>query len=636
MSSRTQRAISSLDPAPDAAAADDEHRYRDLVEVASDWIWEMDADLRFSYFSPNYQGASGVSPNAILGKRREEFAHASGEIERWRDHLATLAARQPFRDYTYPLTTADGRRRWMKISGHPLFAEDGAFRGYRGTGKDATAEVELANTLAQSERRLRALVEASSDWLWELDAELRFSYVSPNVEAVTGLSPVKMIGRRRDEMHHIVPNAAAAAAHSATLAARQPFRDYTFSIRRPDGTIGWCKVSGSPVFDQQGAFSGYYGTGTDITAAVEAEARLRESEERFRQLFESASDWFWEADTEGRLTYVSPRHEQVTQNTRNKNIGLRRDEYTDIASNPEGWRAYQAAVAARRPFRDFVWRHLRPDANGRFRWTKTSGVPIIAADGSFAGYRGAASDMTAEIEADQRRRELEAQLHQSQKLESLGQLAGGVAHDINNALVPVLAMAKVVAAKLPDGSRERQCMNIVLSGGMRAKELVQQILAFSRKEDPATREIDLAVVLREAMKMLQATIPSTIRLDIEIAAVPPIIGDANRLGQVVVNLVTNAAQAIGAQPGEITVALRNTPGGERVCLSVADTGLGMDPDVQRRIFEPFFTTKDVGKGTGLGLSVVHGIVTSHGGTIAVESRIGEGSRFEVVLPVAPG
>jgi PAS domain S-box-containing protein len=614
----------------------------------------------------------------------------------------------------------------------------------------------------EAARRYRQLAEIASDWIWGLDADLRCTYVSPNVEARTGFAPERMLGLRPDEMQ-VWADQAQSDACMRLFAARESFRDIVLSCLRPDGQRCWYKLNGAPVFAKGGGFAGYHGTGTDVTAQVIAETKLRESEERFRQLFESASDWFWEQDEDGRLTYVSPRHEKVTGNTRSKNFGLRRDEYGDTSLNPEQWRAYLAAIAERRPFRDFIYRHARPDANGRFRWTKTSGVPVLDADVRFRGYRGAASDVTAQVEAEtrareaqqrfvdaveqigqplsvfdasdrltafnqaytdlhkgadgvsivreglglralmewrvqngfwrvppvkgedvadeliarlhggsdvwtyeladgrtmlvdhrnlrdgsrvalwtdvtslrqaeERRHELELQLHHAQRIESLGQLAGGVAHDINNALVPVLAITKQVMLKLPQDSRERTGLELVIKGGLRARDLVRQILAFSRKQVGTRCAFDLAAVVSEGLAMLRASLPATIALASTVEPVPEIVGDPGQLQQVLVNLVTNAAQAIGERAGMVTVALAAAADGQ-LRLSVSDDGCGMDERTRRRIFEPFFTTKEVGKGTGLGLSVVHGIVTNHGGTITVTSAPGQGTRFDIVLPLA--
>ncbi len=253
---------------------------------------------------------------------------------------------------------------------------------------------------------------------------------------------------------------------------------------------------------------------------------------------------------------------------------------------------------------------------------------------------GVIRDVTELREAERRSDELERQLMHSQKLEALGTLAGGVAHDLNNTLVPILALAKLALEDLREDEPMRRDIETIVRASERARDLVKQVLAFSRKQDFVREEVNLAALTREALHMLRAILPATIRIDEEIAAVPPVSGDAGELHQAIVNLVTNAGQAIGGDPGNITVRVWPQPpavatsgsGAPAVCLSVADTGCGIAEATLDRIFEPFFTTKQVGEGTGLGLSVVHGIVTRHGGRIAIRSRPGEGSEFLITLP----
>lgn len=242
------------------------------------------------------------------------------------------------------------------------------------------------------------------------------------------------------------------------------------------------------------------------------------------------------------------------------------------------------------------------------------------------------SDVTPLRAEEAKRRELEAQLHHAQRIDALGRLAGGIAHDLNNALVPVLALAAMAHAKLPPGSREHGMLALVMQGAKRAKGLVQQILDFSRNETPEREPLDFAALVRDAMSMMRAGLPATIEVVTEIAPVGMISANTGQIHQVIVNLVTNAAQAIGAAGGTIKVILE--PVGDRARLSVIDDGPGMDASVRAHMFEPFFTTKPVGQGTGLGLAVVLGIVTSHDGTIAVESEPSMGARFDVVLPVS--
>jgi PAS domain S-box-containing protein len=258
--------------------------------------------------------------------------------------------------------------------------------------------------------------------------------------------------------------------------------------------------------------------------------------------------------------------------------------------------------------------------------------------GNAVSSAGTIHDVTEQRAAQRRQDELERQLLHSQKLDALGTLAGGIAHDLNNTLVPVLGLAKLTQDRLPEGSRERANLAMILKAGERARDLVQRILAFSRKDAPTRHPVDVAPLLRDSLKMLRASLPATVQIDEKIDEVRHVLADPAQLHQIVINLVVNAAQAIGDKMGTISVTLAAAPTGALgtlapvVHLAVADTGLGMDSATQQRIFEPFFTTKPVGEGTGLGLSVVHGIVLQHGGRITVASAPGEGSRFDVLLP----
>ncbi len=284
-------------------------------------------------------------------------------------------------------------------------------------------------------------------------------------------------------------------------------------------------------------------------------------------------------------------------------------------------------------------RIVRPD--GAVRVVEIESEVVRDEVGHPVFYTGVFRDVTEQREAARREAELELQLHHSQKLEALGTLAGGIAHDLNNTLVPIMALTKMTAVRLASGSRERANLDIVYRSSEHARDLVAQILTFSRKSTPASQVISLAAVVREALQMLRASLPSNVRIVDDIATDGQIFGDPTQINQVIINLVTNAAHAIGDLQGRVTLALtedRETqPETTSVRLTISDTGCGMDQRTLGRMFEPFFTTKGVGEGTGLGLSIVHGIVANHHGRISVSSEIGAGTVFTIQIPcLGPG
>ena len=241
---------------------------------------------------------------------------------------------------------------------------------------------------------------------------------------------------------------------------------------------------------------------------------------------------------------------------------------------------------------------------------------------------------------------LQSELRQADKLQAIGTLAGGVAHELNNLLQPIIMTTELILIDLPEDHSNVVQLNRVVDAGTKAAEIVQRILAFGRADEASHTMLDLSFVVREATSFVRTILPSTITLRIEIEdSVGGVRGDKTQLTQVLINLVTNARDAIGPNVGAIWVKLSrasiSTEGsagllkpGVYAVLNVKDTGAGMDKETAQRIFEPFFTTKGVGKGTGLGLSVSHGIVTAHGGAIGVDSAPGHGADFSIYLPIA--
>jgi PAS domain S-box-containing protein len=285
---------------------------------------------------------------------------------------------------------------------------------------------------------------------------------------------------------------------------------------------------------------------------------------------------------------------------------------------------------------------------GSTRTWSTSLVPIRDASGKIVRIAGFSRDLTEQQQQETARAALEAQLRQAQKMEAIGRLAGGLAHDFNNILTAIIGHGELLAESAPPGSRGRESADAVLEAGRRASALVRQVLTFARRQEQPRRPIELSTVLNEVMRLARAMVPATIdvRLSVDSRA-PRVLADPTQIHQALMNLISNAAYAMREQGGLLTVLLDTSvvdeefarlhaplPPGLAVCLTVADTGTGMDAGTLEHVYEPFFTTKPVGEGTGLGLPVVMGIVQNHEGGLAIESQPGRGTTVRIFLPAA--
>lgn len=381
---------------------------------------------------------------------------------------------------------------------------------------------------------------------------------------------------------------------------------------------------------------GFVLTRTDITQQRKAEEKLKQSEERFRAVVDNSPTKIHIKDMEGRYLLVNPLAEKLFRVTETEALGKTSKEIFG-REQADAFKAHdQAVIDSGRPIeQEELWD--RDDGEHSYLTVK---FPIFDSAGAMTGIGAIGTDITE-------RKKIDAQLSQSRKMDSLGSLAAGIAHDLNNTLTPVLGLTELVMDELPEGSQARTNLERVLSAGERGTELVAQILAFSREHAPDRQSVDLCHLTRESLALLHATLPATIEIrgDLDdgeayVLAVP------TQIHQILMNLGSNARDAMGQMPGILTIALKRVDvdedvaarhpelkPGSHVKLTVSDTGPGMDRGTIGRIFDPFFTTKPVGDGTGMGLSVVHGIVKSHEGAITVSSEPGHGTAVEIFLPL---
>ena len=392
------------------------------------------------------------------------------------------------------------------------------------------------------------------------------------------------------------------------------------------------------------------GLAADVTDQIKAEESLKFEKERARQYLDVAGVILIALDKDRKVTLINPKGCEILGYPQEKIIGK---DWFDNFLFSENLEAIEGV------FEQIMSGFIEPVAyyenpvktrSGDNRLIAWHNSILKDADGNITGLFSSGEDITEQKRAETEKELLRKQLAHAQKMEAIGTLAGGIAHDFNNILGIILGNAELSMDDIPEWNPARQNLDEVRKACLRAKEVVTQILSFSRKTETEEKQLNITSIVHESLKLLRASIPTSIEIRRNIASdVDNIFGDSTEIHQIMMNLCTNAAHAMEDEKGTLEITVENRTidesagprypelrPGPHVQLSISDTGCGISPEVIDRIFDPYFTTKDVGKGTGLGLSIAHGIVKNHNGRISVESKIGKGSTFRILFPSVEG
>ncbi len=376
----------------------------------------------------------------------------------------------------------------------------------------------------------------------------------------------------------------------------------------------------------------------EMTRRERAERDIRRSETWLRSVIDNSPDMITVKDRAGNYLLVNKEFERFWGKTREEALGRPPEEVLTVEATAN-MRAQHADVILRG--QAMRWEHMDPGPDGTPHDLMSVRFPITDADGHVVAVGNVTTDVTD-------RKRSEEQVQHAQKLQALGDLAGGISHEINNLLVPVVTLSNALMKRLPEDDPHRQPLSLIHDAGLRARDIVAQILAFSRQEQIEREKGDIGAMLQAPLELIRSTPPPSVELNLDVPTnVGTVIADAGHLATVLVNLVSNAIDSLEGRSGEVSVSLKVVDvapaeaeavglpePGRYTRLRVTDSGHGMDSETVRRIFDPFFSTKEVGRGTGLGLSIVHGIVSAHHGSIDVASTPGAGTRVDVYIPLA--
>ena len=533
---------------------------------------------------------------------------------------------------------------------HPTTLVSLARAALRGRSRQFEARARL-EALVESEARFRAMADGASSPVWVTDYE-GVAFVNRAFVTFAGLPAERLLGQGWFDLVHEDDRPAVAAAR-ADAWARQAHYEFLARFKSADLGWRWFRASCNPRRDGLGAFLGYVGIASDVTEARRVEDELRslnqslehlveertaalsEREARMRAIFESNQQYQWFLSVHGAMLDANKAALSQIDATRDEVVGRPFWETPWFEGSPD------AAAAVRRAVRI-------AGEGGEYRGEITVTLPhgartldlglrpVRGGDGKLRGIVPEAVDITE-------RRMAEEALRQSQKLEAMGQLTGGVAHDFNNLLSPIIGCLDLLQRNDTGNAREKRTIEGALQAADRAKTLVQRLLAFARRQPLQSTAVDIARLIRDMESLVRTTIGSSIQLTIDVPGDLPLANaDANQLEMALLNLCVNARDAMPGG-GVLRIAVSGErlqraqsaplPPGRYIRLSIADTGVGMDEKTVERAIEPFFTTKGIGHGTGLGLSTAHGLALQLGGALTISSKPGLGTTIDLWLPI---
>ena len=618
------------------------------------WVWNLTSDELF--VSPMMREIFELQPDAQFTTRTEfgalinihpDDVHALQKSVD--DHIASVTAQF---ETEYRLVLRDGAIRWIHSRGQCFRDAGGKAVRMAGATNDVSERKRAEDALRQSEKRFALAVAGSNDGIVDWDVVNDRMYSSPRAMRIMGIESNVTL-RSRAEWRDLVkyhPDDVQRVRDDLQnfLDGHVELREGEYRVLLPNGECRWIRHRNKCVRDAAGRPLRVAGSISDVDAQKRAEEALRESQERYQLAVAGSNEGMWDWDMRSETFFFSARAQELLGLDPGEPMRPCNQWWPLFGYHPDDEKRVKDALAAYLGGAGKFWEveyRLRHQRTGDWHWYRERGVALRDEKGEPYRMAGSMEDISDRKNAELERDRLECQLRQAQKLEAIGTLAGGIAHDFNNVLSAILGYGEMAQKDAREGTPLRRNIDAAISAGMRAKSLVERILAFSRSSIGERVPVHVQSIVAETLDAITGSMPHGVRIERQLAAGDTaVMGDAAQIHQVVLNLCTNAMQAMQSA-GTLTVALERVElaesrtlstgtitSGNYVRLSVRDTGHGIAAHVLERIFDPFFTTKGVGVGTGLGLSLVHGIVTDLAGGIDVQSAPGSGATFTVYLP----
>jgi len=597
------------------------------------WEWDIAKDVWT--FSDNWLRIHGCTKRHLSTSDLLSIAHPDDrkDIQKAFDRAVTEGAGYSSEHRIIRQDT--GEERYIRAFGRPRLDGDGKAVKLFGSAQDITDHKSAEDALRKSKQQFQELVENLNDVLFMIDMDAIITYVSPPVESLLGYTPEELIQTPFKPLIH--PEDIDMLLNSFMRVLNGELRPREYRIRHKNGEYHWVKSSSRPIY-RKGVICGLQGVLTDITVRKETEIKLRESESKFRNLFELSPQAVALTDPDtGKLIDVNKRFCELTQYAKAEIIGKTTTELEFYSERDRNIFIHELQTEG--AVKGLEMNFKAKDGANLITMMYAHIIEIAEKPVLLTVF----GDKTAQ-------KELESQLQHAQKMEAIGTLAGGIAHEFNNMLGIIIGNTDLAIDDMPAENPAADYMHEIKTAGLRAKDVVRKLLSASQKMPAAKKPIYIQTSVKEPLDFLRRTIPAMIDFKFESnCTTEMILGDPTEISQILINLCTNAMSAMSDQTGVIEVHLapikldsesatqyeRLNPG-DYARLTVRDSGAGIEPEFIDRIFEPYFTTKDVDEGLGMGLAVVYGIVKNHKGSIKIKSEVGKGTTVEVLFPLTEG